>query len=84
MRFSPECAFAIGAGGKAVPLANIEEEADDEEYGACGFTVSECDELLQQGGDQRHNGYLFGNICYYYYFPYSCIIYSFKLFIHLF
>ena len=51
MRFSPECAFAIGAGGKAVPLANIEEEVDDEEYGACGFTVSECDELLQQGGD---------------------------------
>ncbi|XP_063683932.1 uncharacterized protein LOC134818351 isoform X1 [Bolinopsis microptera] len=46
MRFSPECAFAIGAGGKAVPLANIEEE-EGEGFG--GFSVSECDELLQQG-----------------------------------
>ena len=55
MRFSPEVSFAMGGGGnvtsRTVPLANIEEEDDDQ--GACGFTASECDELLQQGRHTR-------------------------------
>lgn len=48
----------MGGGGgvkKTIPLANIKEE--DYEGGACGFTASECEELLQQGKSIKSRGF---------------------------